>query len=131
MANAELILGSRGGGTGNLDLSTEGSYYDEIIGSIVVSNARKIIHRRTVYFGILPNNAQKTVPHSLSFSDINVVTVRGVGIHSSTVIGLPNLYVSDSQYNIDIYIDTTNIVVTTKVNRNSFYGIITIEYYEI
>lgn len=134
MANFRSIGGQYttwGGGTGNLDLSTEGSYYDEIIGSIVVNNARKIIHRRTVYFGVLPNNTAKNVPHSLPVSGIKVITLHGTEIHSNGIVApLPNIYVADSQYNIDLYMDTTNITVTTKTTRSSFVGIITIEYYE-
>ena len=79
----------------------------------------KPIYRKVVNMGNLLNNGGKSVKHGLS--NFVITTMNGSATNGSTYIGI-------SGFNDEIYIDNTNIIWTTRVNRSSYTAYVVLEY---
>lgn len=88
----------------------------------------KPIYEKTVNFGALPNLAAKEVNHGISNLD-TVIGYDGVTKNQtgSTFLSLPRT-ASDSQYNMDIYFTTTQIIIVTQTDRSAHSAYITMRY---
>lgn len=87
----------------------------------------KPIYSQTINFGSLPNNGSKNVAHNISNID-KVVNYRGIAYSSSAFRTLPTCSPLNLTYNIDLYVDTTDIHIITGIDRTSYTSYVTIEY---
>lgn len=87
----------------------------------------KPLYQKTVNFGTLPNNDEKSVLHNISGID-NIVDVFGIGKSSSD--WMPIIYpgVSTVSFGISMYVDNTKIYITTGANRSGYGAYVTIRY---
>lgn len=128
-------MGNGKAGIGDLT-STQGSYYEEVIGKIRVNGVvydRKI---RTVYCGSMPNNTSKRVSSGINSSDINgCLAIKGAFKPSSGGSSFPLPYTVVSAVGdqiltrLDQTIAITDIVISTKTNYANYVGTVSIEYY--
>ena len=78
----------------------------------------KTIYRKTVAFGTLPNATAKLVAHGIT--NLNyVVKIEGTCVQSGTSYkNIPLMYRgSDSTYNVEISVNSTDIVASSNQNR--------------
>ena len=102
-----------GGDTMNLDYSTT----EKATGGTWIDGSA--IYKKTVNFGALPNNADKTVAHDISNLG-RVVKLEGMAYNSSTSTYAPLPYASDSTSAIDVSIVGSNIRIHTFTDRTAF-----------
>ena len=89
----------------------------------------KTIYKKTVEFGALPNNETKNVAHGIT----NLGTVISAEGYATSTWGtqypIPAVYTSsDSQYNTQIAVDSTNIMLSSVGNNSTKEGVVTIFY---
>lgn len=101
-----------GGDTMNLDYSTT----EKATGGTWIDGSA--IYKKTVNFGALPNNADKTVAHGISNLG-RVIRLEGMAYDSSTSTYAPLPYASDSTSAIDVSIVGSNIRVHTFSDRTA------------
>lgn len=98
------------------------------------------IYRKVIDTGTLPNTGTSTTAHGIAFYPAlpNPTTFRTTRIYGSatdqathTMIPLP--YASPTlNQNISVYVDTTNVYITTGINRTNFtLSQIVIEYIKL
>ena len=89
----------------------------------------KTIYKKTIEFGALPNNNSKNVPHGITNLG-TVISAEGYATSSWGVqYPIPAVYTStDSQYNTQIAVDSTNITLSSVGNNSTKEGIVTIFY---
>lgn len=88
----------------------------------------KPVYRKTISFGSLPNNAGKSVAHGIANLG-DLIRLDSVGYRPSDGFRPVIPYVAtvlSSQ--ISIYVDGTNIVVTTGQNRTDISAYVTLFY---
>jgi len=84
------------------------------------ANYRSVL-RKVIDFGLLPNTSTKTVAHGISFQNsFSATRIYGAATDpGNTWIPLP--YVSNTlANNIELFINATNVVITTGANRSNF-----------
>lgn len=88
----------------------------------------KPVYEKTVNFGALPNMDSKGVNHGISNLD-TIIGYDGVTKNQtgSTFLSLPRT-ANDSQYDMDIYFTTTQIIIVTKTDRSAHSTYITMSY---
>ena len=85
------------------------------------------IYRKTIDCGYLPNTGNKTVAHNISGFD-QAIKVFGVAT-SASGNNYPLPYVTlSNELNINLFVDRTNIELSTGIDRSAFYCYVTIEY---
>lgn len=85
------------------------------------------IYRKTIDCGYLPNATDKTIAHLISNFD-QAIKVFGMAT-SSLGNNYPVPYTTlNTDLNIQVFVDKTNIELTTGIDRSAFYCYITIEY---
>jgi microcystin-dependent protein len=85
------------------------------------------IYRKTIDCGYLPNAGNKTVAHNISGFD-QAIKVFGVAT-SASGNNFPLPYVTlANELNISLFVDKTNIELSTGIDRSAFYCYVTIEY---
>ena len=85
------------------------------------------IYRKTIDCGYLPNAGNKTVAHNISGFD-QAIKVFGVAT-SALGNNYPLPYVTlANELNINLFVDKTNIELSTGIDRSAFYCYVTIEY---
>jgi len=104
--------------------STTYSTTEHIIGTWLTG---KPIYSKTINFGALPNNSQKSVAHNISNID-KIINYKGIAYSGTTFRTLPACSPLNQTYNIDLYVDTTNIYIITGSNRTGYTSYVTIEY---
>lgn len=85
------------------------------------------IYRKTIDCGYLPNAGNKTIAHSIIGFD-QAIKIFGV---ASSALGnnYPLPYVTlTNELNINLFVDRTNIELSTGIDRSAFYCYVTIEY---
>lgn len=88
----------------------------------------KVIYRKTVDIGSLPNATSKTVPHGVSDLE-NVIKIEGWAVRSSTDDFFPLPFTSKiAEYSIVITVTPTNIAIDCGVDRTNLDGYVTIYY---
>lgn len=80
------------------------------------------VFRKVIKFGALPNTATKTIAHSISpDSTFTFTRIYGTATDTTAVIALPLPYSSPTlAENIKLYVDGTNVSITTGNNRSSY-----------
>lgn len=92
----------------------------------------KLIYRKVVNFGALPNTSEKNVPHNIS--NFNFATkIDGIAYNSDgRTFPLPAVSFGISSGNITpsiyVFADRTNITIGTGVDRSAYNGYVIIEY---
>lgn len=86
----------------------------------------KTIYKKTVNFGTLPNAGPKTTAHGIS-DFMMAVAVDGVVYDGTFSIILPQAHPTSINA-ISLYVDGTNVAMTTGSNRTSYTGYVTIYY---
>lgn len=79
----------------------------------------KPLYRKVINMGNLANNSGKSVAHNLS--NFVIRTINGSATNGSIHIGI-------SGFNDEIYMNNTNVIWNTKVNRSSFTAYVVLEY---
>lgn len=106
-----------------LEYKTKNTYSTEeqVIGTWIDN---KPLYRKTIDFGSLPNATYKEVAHNIS--NLNtIVNVYGSAIRSDKT-SLPLPY-TGSNY-IELYVNDTEVNITTASDRSLFNGYVTLEY---
>ncbi len=89
------------------------------------------VYRKTVDFGALPNAGTKIVPHGIAF-DANFSTTRiyGSSTDPTNLLYVPLPLVAIVPANgIEMFLNSTHIIITTGINRSSFTrSTVVIEY---
>lgn len=94
------------------------------------ANYRQIF-RKVIDFGPLPNTGTKTIPHGITFdNNFTLLHLYGAATQpSSNAIPLPYIEVAVTPGNIQLYMNTTHVIVITESNRSAYTRcFITIEY---
>ena len=97
-------------------------------------NEQRPVYRKVINFGALPNTANKQVAHGLDSTwEYKFTRIYGVASDSTNKIYLPIPYATATAADIiELYVDATNINITTGKDRTSFdTTYIVIEYLEI
>ena len=92
----------------------------------------KPIYRKVIDFGTLPNNTTKNVAHNISNLK-SVVKLEGIATFTSGGVqgwmSLPLQYVgSNSNYNVQLTANATNVIIQANTDRSSYSATIYIEY---
>lgn len=91
----------------------------------------KDIYFKTVNFGALPDNTNKSVPHDISNIDL-ILFKSGIAYNEdkSTELQLPHIaFGSLSYYSISLDVNKTNVVITTGTDRTSLTDCFVTVYY--
>lgn len=119
-------------GAGSLS-TTEGSYFDEYIGTIDVGGTTYNRYKRIICMGKLGNAATKQV--SCTLNQVGILNITGIVYQSSgLIISVPwsETDASNARYNISLYFDPANnkVCMIDGINRTGDTGYATIEYYK-
>ena len=85
------------------------------------------IYQKTIYFGNLPNNSSKSVAHNIT----NIKTIiNGIGYaqDANTFYPIPYTHADGLRYQVQLYLDRTNINIITKNDLSDFTYYITVQY---
>lgn len=86
----------------------------------------KIIYKKTVDIGNLPNNTSKSVAHNISNLS-TLVKIEGAAKSSTGFLPLPTvLTVAANQ--VGVTVDSTNVNIYTGLDRSSYSGYVTLYY---
>lgn len=110
-------------GIGNFNYSTS----ETIIGTWIDN---KVIYRKVIDLGYLPNNTTLTFDHNITNLD-RIVNAYGYSLRSSDGDVLPIPYVTFNEKNyggINYFITTSYIAITTRNDRSSYYAYMVLEY---
>lgn len=79
-------------------------------------------YRMVVDFGALPNTSTKTVAHNIDFTtEFSVTRIYGAATDPVNLVYIPLPYSSPTlANNIELFINGTNVTVTTGSNRSAF-----------
>ena len=84
----------------------------------------RMVFRKVIDFGALPNAATKTVAHGITFPAVN--TFSATHIYGATTdptggsyLPLPYAAITDNQ-NIELSFDNTDVIITTGINRVAY-----------
>ena len=90
----------------------------------------KPIYRKIIDFGSLPNATSKSVAHNINNLGF-VINVSGTVYHTTviTYYPIPLQYKgNDSNYNVEIYVNNTNIVMNSNTDRSFYSAYVILEY---
>ena len=96
-------------------------------------NEQRPVYRKVIDFGALPDTANKTVAHGLDAAwEYKFTRIYGVASDSTNKVYLPIPYATATAIDIiELYVDSTNINITTGKDRTSFdTTYVVIEYIE-
>lgn len=92
----------------------------------------KLLYRKIIDLGNLPNNTAKTVPTGLIFNSSNCILTNLYGVASySNGISFPLPFSSTNgiDYNVALNVDNNNnVVITTSQDRSAMTGYAILEY---
>lgn len=86
----------------------------------------KLLYRKVVNLGNLPNATTKNVSHGLTIANVNIVHFYGIAKNGNTYLNLPHCSVNNT--NDSMFIDGNNILIQCVENRSAFTGCCIIEY---
>lgn len=90
----------------------------------------KPIYRKVIDFGSLPNATSKSVAHNIS--DLGFITnISGTIYHRTvtTYYPIPLQYKgNDSNYNVEIYVNNTNVAMSSNTDRSFYSAYVILEY---
>jgi len=93
---------------------------------------KRMIFRKIVDCGALPNTATKTVAHGITnFAEIRVTRLYGAATFPGVAaLPLPYLALAIPAFSVELYIDATNVVLVTGVDRTAYTSTyVVIEYF--
>lgn len=105
--------------TGNSYSTSEQTTYDDWVDG-------KIIYKKTINVGALPNNTTKNVDPQISDLD-QVIEITGVATDGTVTIPLPNVGASAAA-GVALSVGTNGISITCGQDRSSFQGYVTLHY---
>lgn len=88
----------------------------------------KTIYKKTIAFGSLPNNTGKSVAHGASIARVMRIETEGYESAGPYYYTFGHVNTSALANGIAIYIDATNIVISTGSNRTGVTANITLYY---
>lgn len=90
----------------------------------------KPIYRKVIDFGSLPNATSKSVAHNIS--NLGFITnISGTIYHRTvtTYYPIPLQYKgNDSNYNVEIYVNNTNVAMSSNTDRSFYSAYVILEY---
>lgn len=117
-------------GSKNIDFATFADYSLSEINTGIKWIDGKVIYKKTIDFGTLPDNALKTVPHNISNLGY-VLKIEGIAKRSTDGIFMQigNAPNPDSQsLSVSVHVNDTNIGITTGLDRRDTTAYITLYY---
>lgn len=104
-----------------------------VVGTAVVTNeyvGGKRVYKKRIDIGTLPNNTTSNTAHGLNLANVTVMRFEGIAKSAAnTILGLPHVALTALSACISIYLDTTNVGVTTGSDRSGYTGFVDIYYY--
>ena len=83
----------------------------------------RTVLRKVVDFGALPNNTTKSVPHGITFdANFTLVQMYAAATDPVNLVAIPIPFVTApaSSNNVELYMDATNVNISTDSNRASY-----------
>lgn len=117
------------GANGTITLNAEPNYSTSEVDTKVKWIDNKTIYRKTIDCGALPNATSKRV--SIGASGVSqYIKIEGVAFTSSnTTISLPYVNHVNALYQVDVYIDSGDLVISAGDDKSSYaYSYITVYY---
>ena len=116
----------------NIDFATFADYSLSEINTGIKWVDGKVIYKKTIDFGTLPNSALKTVPHNISNLGY-ILKIEGIAKRATDGIffQIGNALNPDSQsFSVSIHIsaDSANIGITTGMDRRDMAAYVTLYY---
>ena len=88
----------------------------------------KPLYRKVINFGALPNNTTKNVAHNIANLG-EVINISGRVKGNAGYYPIPLQYKgSDSNFNVECFIDSSNVSMVSNTNRSSYSAYVIIEY---
>lgn len=110
----------KGGNSSGHNYSTE----EQIVGTWIDGSP---VYEKTINFGALPNNTEKSVAHSISNVDKIWVSDGFVFTSSNVFYGLVHA-AETTQFVWDTHVDRTNVTIETYSDRSALSAYITVRY---
>ena len=88
----------------------------------------KNIYEKTIDCGYLPNNSTKNIPHGISDLSKIISWDGGIITDSGAYTPIPYVHTDGIQYAVSVLATDTNISISTKTNRSTWYAYITLKY---
>ena len=116
-------INTKPSGIYNLEQSAAVSTYPPTQTGLV--SAASPIYWQTYFAGPLPNTGTLNIPHGITWtSSTTLITYSATATDSVNLFAIPIPYVDVSSVavtgNIELYVDATNIVITTAGNASSY-----------
>ena len=111
---------SGGGGSGHTYSETE-----QIVGTWIDG---KTVYEKTIDCGYLPNNSSKNVSHGITNLSKIISWGGGIITDSGAYTPIPYIHGDGLQYSVSVLATSTDITLSTKTNRTTWYAYITIRY---
>lgn len=86
-----------------------------------------VVYKKTINLGSLPNNTVKAVAHSISNLDF-VIDVQATASDGVNRIVIPATATTGTASQVSIYIDGTNVNITSGNDRSGYSGYATLYY---
>lgn len=86
------------------------------------------VYEKTIDIGYLLNNDAKSVAHGISNIGVIIEWSGGIITDSGALAPLPYIHVDGLQYSIAVVATSTDVTVTTKADRTTWYAYITLRY---
>lgn len=119
-------------GSKNIDFATFADYSLSEINTGIKWIDGRVIYKKTIDFGTLPNNALKTVPHNISNLGY-ILKIEGIAKRSTDGIffqigNAPNPNAQSFSVSIHVNADSTGVGITTGMDRRDMAAYVTLYY---
>lgn len=119
-------------GSKNIDFATFADYSLSEINTGIKWIDGKVIYKKTIDFGTLPDNALKTVPHNISNLGY-ILKIEGIAKRSTDGIffqigNAPNPNSQSFSVSIHVNADSTGVGITTGMDRRDMAAYVTLYY---
>lgn len=119
-------------GAKNIDFATFADYSLSEINTGIKWIDGKVIYKKTIDFGTLPNNALKTVSHNISNLGY-ILKIEGIAKRSTDGIffqigNAPNPDSQSFSVSIHVSVDATSVGITTGMDRRDMAAYVTLYY---
>lgn len=116
----------------NIDFATFADYSLSEINTGIKWIDSKVIYKKTIDFGTLPNNALKTVPHNISNLGY-ILKIEGIAKRATDGIffqigNAPNPASQSFSVSVHVSVDNTGVGITTGMDRRDMAAYITLYY---
>lgn len=119
-------------GSKNIDFATFADYSLSEINTGIKWIDGKVVYKKTIDFGTLPDNALKTVPHNISSLGY-VLKIEGIAKRSTDGIffqigNAPNPVSQSFSVSVHVSVDDTSVGITTGMDRRDMAAYVTLYY---